>query len=66
MGIRRGDRSPVPLVATGMEVEIEGGIVVASTRRVFRNVEAQSIEATLTFPDGVINCARPHSAGTGR
>ena len=47
---RRGDRWPVPLVATAVDVDTAGGIVVVATRRVFRNDEARSIEAVLTFP----------------
>ena len=47
---RRGDQRPVPLVATSIEVEIASGIASVATRRVFRNVEVQSIEAVLTFP----------------
>jgi hypothetical protein len=50
MAHRQGGMRPVPLVSTAVEVEIEGGLAVVSTRRVFRNAEAQSIEAVLTFP----------------
>ncbi len=48
-GERMG-RTPVPLVSTAIDAEIEGGMVVVSTTRVFRNTEAESIEATMTFP----------------
>ncbi|MGE3873439.1 MAG: VIT domain-containing protein [Parvibaculaceae bacterium] len=47
---RRGAPHPVPLIATHFSVIIEGGLAIVSTRRVFRNVEASPIEATLTFP----------------
>ena len=47
---KRGERQPIPLIATTVDVEICGGIVVVSTRRVFRNAEDQSIEAVLTLP----------------
>ena len=47
---KREDRRQVPLTATTVEVEIRGGIVAVSTRRVFRNAEDQAIEAVLTFP----------------
>lgn len=41
---------PIPLVSTDFDVTIETGLAIATTTRVFRNVEAESIEATLTFP----------------
>jgi vault protein inter-alpha-trypsin-like protein len=41
---------PVPLVATAIAVRIEGGIAVVTTDRIFRNIEEQDIEPTLTFP----------------
>jgi hypothetical protein len=41
---------PVPLVSTEFDVTIEAGLAVVVTRRVFRNEEQGSIEATLTFP----------------
>jgi len=47
---RRGAPHPVPLISTDFSVTIEGGLAIVSTRRVFRNVEAIPIEATLTFP----------------
>ncbi len=43
-------RHPIPLISTGLDVEITGGLAVVTTTRLFRNVEAESIEATLTFP----------------
>jgi hypothetical protein len=43
-------RRPIPLVSTRFDVEIDGGLATVVTRRVFRNDEAQSIEATITFP----------------
>ena len=42
--------SPMPLVATRFDVIIEAGLAIVTTTRVFRNYEASSIEATLTFP----------------
>jgi hypothetical protein len=41
---------PIPLVSTALDVEIDGGLALVETRRLFRNVEAVGIEATLTFP----------------
>ncbi|MCL2713539.1 MAG: hypothetical protein FWD68_02815 [Alphaproteobacteria bacterium] len=41
---------PVPLVATRFDVVIDGGLAVVTTSRIFRNVESESIEATMTFP----------------
>jgi Vault protein inter-alpha-trypsin domain len=41
---------PVPLVATRFDVDIDGGLTTVMTKRVFRNDEAESIEATITFP----------------
>ena len=46
---RRSGR-PIPLAATRISVLLEGGLAVVRTERVFRNAEAVSIEATLTFP----------------
>jgi hypothetical protein len=45
-----GSERPVPLVGTCFDVRIEGGLATVVTRRTFRNVEADSIEATITFP----------------
>jgi hypothetical protein len=45
-----GDRKPIPLVATRIDVRIKGGLAVVTTERTFRNIEKQSIEATMTFP----------------
>ncbi len=41
---------PVPLVSTRFDVEIDAGLVTVVTKRVFRNDEAEGIEATITFP----------------
>ncbi|MCL2716468.1 MAG: hypothetical protein FWD68_18350 [Alphaproteobacteria bacterium] len=41
---------PVPLVATSFDVVIDGGLAVVTARRIFRNPESSSIEATITFP----------------
>ena len=43
-------RHPIPLTSTSFEIQIESGLVVVTTTRVFRNVEDRSIEATITFP----------------
>jgi hypothetical protein len=43
-------RRPIPLVSTRFDVEIDGGLATVVTKRVFRNDEAESIEATITFP----------------
>lgn len=40
----------IPLIATAFDVTIESGLAMVETRRVFRNDEASSIEATITFP----------------
>jgi hypothetical protein len=45
-----GDRKPIPLVATRIDVRIRGGLATVTTERTFRNSEKQSIEATMTFP----------------
>lgn len=41
---------PVPLVATSYDIHISGGLADVVARRTFRNAEAHSIEAVLTFP----------------
>lgn len=46
----RSSGKPMPLDATGISVRILGGLAVVRTERVFRNVEAEAIEATYTFP----------------
>lgn len=51
-GARDGRRA-IPLKATAVEIIVRGGVVVVSTRRVFRNDEDQLIEAVLTFPISV-------------
>lgn len=45
-----GVERPIPLTATRIEVSIRGGLATVSTERTFRNQEALSIEATMTFP----------------
>ena len=42
-----GDRQPVPLVSTRFDVTLAAGLAVVSAIRIFRNGEAQSIEATI-------------------
>jgi hypothetical protein len=41
---------PVPLHSTAFDITIEAGLAVVSTTRLFRNAEASTIEATMTFP----------------
>lgn len=41
---------PVPLISTSYDITISGGLADISTKRTFRNEEAETIEATLTFP----------------
>jgi Vault protein inter-alpha-trypsin domain len=41
---------PIPLVSTRFDVDIDGGLATVVTKRVFRNDETESIEATITFP----------------
>src|SRR5262245_49452040 len=43
-------RRPVPLASTRFDVTIDAGLAIVATKRVFRNEEPNSIEATLTFP----------------
>jgi len=46
---RRASR-PVPLVNTDFDIQIEAGLAIVTTTRLFRNAEEESIEATMTFP----------------
>ena len=41
---------PAPLLSTAFDVAIASGVASVHTRRVFRNDEAGSVEATITFP----------------
>src|SRR6185437_10813452 len=45
-----GTPPPCPLVATSFDVTIDAGLAMIAMRRTFRNAEAGSIEATITFP----------------
>lgn len=45
-----GERRPVPLVATAFAVTLDAGLAIVETTRRYRNAEAESIEATITFP----------------
>jgi hypothetical protein len=49
-GASDGRGRPIPLASTRFDVEIEGGLATVVTKRVFRNDETGSIEATITFP----------------
>ncbi len=42
--------TPIPLISTDHEVAIAAGLAVVTTHRLFKNIEAQNIEAVLTFP----------------
>ena len=46
----RGSGRPMPMVDTAIDVRIFGGLAIVRTARTFRNAEATSIEATITFP----------------
>jgi hypothetical protein len=45
-----GTPHPIPLVATSFDVILDAGVAIVTTTRRFRNAEATSIEATITFP----------------
>src|ERR1700758_4229425 len=45
-----GTANPCPLVATRFDVMLDAGLAVVAMARTFRNGEAHSIEATITFP----------------
>ncbi|MGG5823626.1 VIT domain-containing protein [Falsiroseomonas sp. HW251] len=45
-----GAGRPIPLAATRFSVRILGGLAFVTAERSFRNAEASSIEATMTFP----------------
>jgi hypothetical protein len=45
-----GTANPCPLVATRFDVALDAGLAVVAMARTFRNGEAASIEATITFP----------------
>lgn len=47
---RPHDKVPIPLQSTAFDITIEAGLAVVSTTRLFRNAEASTIEATMTFP----------------
>ncbi len=49
-GASAGRGRPIPLDSTRFDVDINGGLVTVVTKRVFRNDEADSIEAMITFP----------------
>jgi hypothetical protein len=48
--VARRSGYPIPLVSTDFDVAIEAGLAIVTTKRLFRNAEEESIEATLTFP----------------
>jgi hypothetical protein len=41
---------PIPLLSTSFDVSVDAGLVIVATKRLFRNDEPNSIEATITFP----------------
>jgi hypothetical protein len=43
-------KHPIPFVATRFDVDLHHGLAIVSATRTFRNAEASSIEATITFP----------------
>ncbi len=45
-----GTQRPIPLAATRFAVRILGNLALVTAERCFRNGEARSIEATMTFP----------------
>ena len=45
-----GTPRPCPLVSTRFDVTIDAGLAIVAMSRTFRNAEADSIEATITFP----------------
>ena len=48
----QGERVPVPLVATKIDIRIAAGVAIVSMIRNFRNAETTPIEAVMTFPVG--------------
>lgn len=42
--------TPAPLVSSAYEILISAGMAVVTTERLFKNIEAVTIEAVLTFP----------------
>jgi Vault protein inter-alpha-trypsin domain len=49
-GFVAGTKHPIPLVATRFDVDLHHGLAIVAATRTFRNTEASSIEATITFP----------------
>jgi len=47
-----GERVPVPLVSTKIDIRIAAGVAIVSMIRNFRNAETTPIEAVMTFPVG--------------
>lgn len=47
-----GERAPMPLIATDIQVQILAGAAQVTTARRFRNAEQVPIEAIMTFPIG--------------
>lgn len=50
--LRNGEPAPLPLVNTGIHVQVLAGAAVVKTTRHFRNAEQSPIEAIMTFPVG--------------
>ena len=61
----RGGR-PIPLARTAIAVAVRAGFATVTTSRTFRNAEAESIEATMTWPvpvDAVVHGLKVTVAG---
>jgi Vault protein inter-alpha-trypsin domain len=43
-------KRPIPLLSTSFDVSVDSGLATVTTKRLFRNDEPNSIEATITFP----------------
>jgi hypothetical protein len=65
-GAARSDGVPMPLTGEHVRIVIRGGLALITREQSFRNPEAQSIEATLTFPMPVHASLCSLSAELGR
>lgn len=46
----RSGAHPLPLLSTELDIAMQAGMATVTTRRRFRNAEAEAIEAVMTFP----------------
>ena len=46
----RSGAHPLPLLSTELDIAVQAGMATVTTRRKFRNAEAEAIEAVMTFP----------------